>query len=552
MSDANVPLPREPDSSETRGGHSSDWEVPSPWTAKPESKSKPNSKSKPKPKSAKADQDWQTVNFPKSINVDQIPPAVADGRSSASSASPANPSEREVELLKLVGDLNQCNDNLLKRIAQLEETLEHSQAALQSEIERSQEARVAPNPIPPPAPPPNAQIAQLVSELDTTQQALQRQKIRTETLHAQLDTSQQRIEQLDRECALIRQRYTKQSQTLMETETACRDLRARLQRQQHYTLQFKAALEKSLEMPANGDLSPSTLSGDGFNTQSSEQGGAAQAISMPKAQRIQPWSADTALKQAPNLDVLINGLSAANTADASAALSSIQSVQTPVGAPQSTGKALPPGQSVENKSGSDTGAIPWLDVEKLLGGAKIRLHGAEPSEQQNSNPSAPSEQALNAPSGESPEGQSGASGFKLPFKSPLKLNSAAAPPSAPAEGDPQLTEPSPWGAAIKAVQASLSPSSPTPESSASESAGDQAPLAADQSPSSFPPLPPSSSKLSASLPIMANQSVETPPALNPDAVGNSPSPIVYPLRPQKKIKSLAAVELPNFPRNQQR
>ncbi|MDJ0705161.1 MAG: hypothetical protein QNJ46_17905 [Leptolyngbyaceae cyanobacterium MO_188.B28] len=548
MSDANVPLPREPDSSETRGGRSSEWEVPSPWTSKPEPKSKSESKSKPK--SDQSDRDWQTVNFPSAINVDTIPPAAANQQPAAPPTSPANPSEREVELLKLVGDLNQCNDSLLKRIAQLEETLENSQAALQSEIERTQESRVPPGRVLQPAANPNVQVAQLVSELDSTQQVLQRQKILTETLQAQLETSQQRVAQLDRECALIRQRYTKQSQTLMETEAACRDLRARLQRQQHYTLQFKAALEKSLEMPANGGRVPPVLSGDDHNAQTSDKGGSPQPISMPKAQRIQPWSADAAAcKQAPNLDVLINGLSAVSTSGSGASTSSTPLAQVPVVDGQSSKGAFPPGQALDNPD-SETAMLSWRDMEKLIEGARQRPHdGSAPATSSDSpEPSAPTLEDKPDKSMDKPS----KGGFKLPLKSPLKLKSSA-PPAAAQSGEPQFTEPSPWGAAIKAIKPSSSPSATPPESPANdESADDRSEPAAPQSTDSLPSLSSSSSKLSLSMPILANQSVEPPPALNPEAVGNSPSPIVYPLRPQKKIKSLAAVELPNFPRSQRR
>ena len=45
------------------------------------------------------------------------------------------------------------------------------------------------------------------------------------------------------------QRYNEQLHQLVATENVCRELRSRLHRQQRHTLQFKAALERSLEMP---------------------------------------------------------------------------------------------------------------------------------------------------------------------------------------------------------------------------------------------------------------------------------------------------------------
>ena len=536
MSDANVPLPREPDSSETRGDHSSEWEVPSPWMAK----------SKPEP--MQNHQDWQTVNFPNAINVDNIPPAAANDQSTAAandqSTAPApmattHSSAREVELLKLVGDLNQCNDNLLRRIAQLEETLEHSQAALQAEIERSQEPGITPEQPPPPASSPNAQIAQLVSELDSTQQALKRQRILTETLQAQLETSQQRVAQLERECALIQQRYTKQSQTVMETEATCRDLRSRLQRQQHYTLQFKAALEKSLEMSSHSGQSPLSLSRDNPNkNQQVNRGVPSQLVSMPKAQRIQPWSADANLsKQAPNLDVLIKGLSPSSPHNARDSTQSIQQSgqQSPIPSPYPLASAS---SQLADQPDSEAEALLWRDMERLIDGSRKRADEVEP-------PSKTADQSVPPPILDKLKDKQTEISSKLPSQSLFRLNPTAASAASQAE-EPKFTEPSPWGEPLKEAQSQ----SPTKESASAASAANQSPPVVKQSSDSLPLLTSNPPKPSVSIPVAANQTVDYPPALNPQLGVNSPSPIVYPLRPQRKIKSLAAVELPNFPRQQ--
>ncbi|NJO79614.1 MAG: hypothetical protein HC827_14610 [Cyanobacteria bacterium RM1_2_2] len=130
------------------------------------------------------------------------------------------------------------------------------------------------------------QITTLFNQLEFAHQTNQRQQILIETLTSQLENGQERVAQLEREAALLQQRYNEQTQLLSKSEGTCRDLQARLQRQQRYTLQFKAALEKCLEMPT-----PQYEMG---LTETSEPTVTLAAASfLPKTQRIQPWSAHT-------------------------------------------------------------------------------------------------------------------------------------------------------------------------------------------------------------------------------------------------------------------
>jgi len=187
------------------------------------------------------------------------------------------------DLINLIQELNQCNGILMDRVSQLEEALESSQNALQAEVGRSHEPTILHSP--------NdwvalqEQITNLFNQLEFAHQTNQRQQILIETLTEQLESSQERVAELEREAALLQQRYSEQAQLFAKSETACRDLQARLQRQQRYTLQFKAALEKCLEVPTPNyemgvDSPAAPLTVDPF---------------LPKAQQIQPWSADAQL-----------------------------------------------------------------------------------------------------------------------------------------------------------------------------------------------------------------------------------------------------------------
>jgi hypothetical protein len=206
------------------------------------------------------EEDWQTVDFPNAISVDAIPTKPE----TKNSQSPTQPTEAgsppiSDNLKNLLGNaeqskgkgstpvtlmqaLHECNRDLLQRLAQLETALEESQNTLQNretlleqrtaELENTQE-----------------QLTRLFGKVEVSHQTLQSQEILVESLRSHLATSQARLAAVERECASTVQRYNEQLQQLVATENICRELRARLHRQQRHTLQFKAALERSLEMP---------------------------------------------------------------------------------------------------------------------------------------------------------------------------------------------------------------------------------------------------------------------------------------------------------------
>ncbi|MEB3231330.1 MAG: hypothetical protein VKJ64_09995 [Leptolyngbyaceae bacterium] len=155
-------------------------------------------------------------------------------------------------LANLVQELNQQNHELLSRVA-----------ALDAELTQHRQTLNRPAPEPPSFVASDyqgdypgtldettqEQVAHLLNHLEFTQQANQRQSIRIESLSVQLEDSQNRISQLEAENQELQQRCSDRLCRLNQLDEECRDLRLRLQRQQQYTLQFKAALEKCLEVP---------------------------------------------------------------------------------------------------------------------------------------------------------------------------------------------------------------------------------------------------------------------------------------------------------------
>ena len=206
------------------------------------------------------EQDWQTVDIPNAISVDAIP-TKPETKNSQSQTQPTEAGSPPIldNLKNLLGNaeqgkgkgstpvtlmqaLHECNRDLLQRLAQLETALEESHNTLQNretlleqrttELENTQE-----------------QLTRLFGKVEVSHQTLQSQEILVESLRSHLATSQARLAAVERECASTVQRYNEQLHQLVATENVCRELRSRLHRQQRHTLQFKAALERSLEMP---------------------------------------------------------------------------------------------------------------------------------------------------------------------------------------------------------------------------------------------------------------------------------------------------------------
>ena len=256
-------------------------------------------------------EDWQPVKFPDTVSLAEIAQSVASVSESTQSSA-LNPRESQSDVRKRVDHLQQENSVFRDQITQLERDLAQAQVELQLEVTRfyckESEAAAIPQsksfmgivPQSPPNPQDlssiHQQISQLSQELDSSQKMGHRQQILVETLSEQLQSSQERIAHLERDCAITQQRYNEQVQLVLQAENVCRDLRMRLHRQQRQALQFKAALEKSLEMEsvqgtaiAHSDLSsPSAID--------------SVAPFIPKVQSVQPWSqvATTATQESVN------------------------------------------------------------------------------------------------------------------------------------------------------------------------------------------------------------------------------------------------------------
>jgi hypothetical protein len=460
------------------------------------------------PAEAVPESDWEPVNFPGQIAIDDeagcknsSPDSGADAE--ATILPPVNsqdlPPSTE-ELIQLVQDLNHCNDALLHRISTLEEALEASQAALQTEVERHQGVAARTGAVP-------QQIAQLLGELDVANDGLRRTTMHNEALQAELDVSQQRVAQLERECTLLQQRFNEKGVALQQAETTCRDLKSRLNRQQRYTLQFKAALEKCLNMTANSNVEEVPLAGS-----FAQADGAQHPVSMPKSQQIQPWSSSN-LDQAQEFS--FNGL--------------LQGVKhSPPVSPTRNFSAPPPETfppEADRSTDPEAEGQLWRDLERVTEprSAGSALESTAPAIGESAKPAAQEPDPWYSPDSTDAAKPSNGSGQSLENETPT------------------FTEPSPWGEPLSppVAEESTPPDGlSTPENlpTLQDEGPNQAATQAQQ------PVP--------SQTQPSSQRVALPSYLQGASGGDtaSPAPLVYPLRSQKKRKSLAAVELPSFGR----
>jgi hypothetical protein len=239
---------------------------------------------------------WETVAFPDAIiDVRSLP---------------------EGESIDVVTSLENQNQTLRDRVSCLETTLSQAQANRCQEVDRWESLALRGDERLQETVQAQAQtIAQYVNELTDSQQQVtavlvqleqahqtaQRQQIVMETLNTQLRNSQERVAQLERECAGVHQQNVDQAQQVLQQDHQVRDLQSRLQRQQRYTLQYKAALEKSLEVtPTMAPAVPALLSETTANQL------AAKAVTMPKPCPVKPWSAPAAESDANSQKAWLN------------------------------------------------------------------------------------------------------------------------------------------------------------------------------------------------------------------------------------------------------
>ncbi len=311
--------------------------------------------------------EWETVNFPDALSVDQLPEQPHE--------SPVTPSLVSGDFYLKVQSQNQ---ELRSQVAELEAALLRSQGSLRAEMERWEALALAQSEADPAETSESrlaqqtqalsgsqARLGQLFVELESSHRMAQRQQILVETLTEQLQNSHEQIAQLERECAAVQQRASESLQQLSQSEQTNRDLRSRLHRQQRYTLQFKAALEKCLDVP------PATA--QGFVADFLEEADSAPVattppkVKIPRSQPVQPWGVASTVEEVPALQSWANAI-VDNTPEESP---SLESPEQPI-------EAIAPSLDETSGAAAALEAIATSETDSELGDA-IDLDQVKPN-----------------------------------------------------------------------------------------------------------------------------------------------------------------------------
>ncbi|MDJ1182794.1 hypothetical protein [Roseofilum casamattae] len=360
-------------------------------------------------------------------------------------------------------EVRRNNAALLDRINHLETALAHSQQALQLYQERQpateallsqrlEEINVL-----------REESQHAISEREQSEREARGKQILVETLTEQLEGAHDRVAQLERDCAIAQQRSHEQATQLNQRDKFCIDLQTRLHRQQRYTLQFKNALDRCLQLSESDEKTSDT---DGLAELSSPQLTGIDRTLTPKAIAIQPWSAIAE----PTSSIEWN---------------------SPASQPETLGEGVP---------------MPPVEIAPSIESTEFETSATD----------------------QSPMLSLHSSEELMPAEKALEIDAVGndrtmETPSLGSEWDIPENE----SADVSRLEDNTD--EPTSDSASTE----EMITISDREPS---------------ISHHSTESHGTESAVNLPQ-GNWPSPLVYPLRPPKKRKSLAAIELPSFPRS---
>ena len=169
---------------------------------------------------------------------------------------------QDIDWHKLAHKLREHNRKLLKKVFHLEQEVAETNDRIKEYKLRSQSTDML---IAQQAEEINhdrEEIARLIQELETSQQEIHGQKVLVDSLNKQLETANENFARLERECALLQEKHNKQTHDLSLKNQQVEELSARLNRQQRYTLQYKAALDKYLDVNSSSPLAETKINSD--------------------------------------------------------------------------------------------------------------------------------------------------------------------------------------------------------------------------------------------------------------------------------------------------
>ncbi|GAB4537115.1 MAG: hypothetical protein Tsb0014_25530 [Pleurocapsa sp.] len=203
---------------------------------------------------------------------------LSQSQSETAQQSESNQITKNMDWQKVAHKLREYNRKLLKKVFKLEQELAEVENKFHKQIEKSQssdrtlaqQAEEIKNY--------QQENARLEEKLTVFQQETHSQQVVIESLSKQLETAQKQAAKLERECAILQENYNQKTYELIAVGKEAQELHSRLNRQQHYTLQYKAALDQYVNDVA---------------TKSEESSVTQDNLPSIKNQPVQAWSGTT-------------------------------------------------------------------------------------------------------------------------------------------------------------------------------------------------------------------------------------------------------------------
>ena len=163
---------------------------------------------------------------------------------------------------KIAHKLREHNRKLLKQVFQLEQEVSETNNRIEEHKARSQSTDML---IAQQAEEINHnqdEIARFREEIEVAQQEINSQQVLIESLTKELEIANENLAEVEKDRSLLKEKYQQQTHDLSLKIQQIQELSTRLTRQQHYTLQYKAALDEYLDVASSGQKSEIKIDND--------------------------------------------------------------------------------------------------------------------------------------------------------------------------------------------------------------------------------------------------------------------------------------------------
>lgn len=192
----------------------------------------------------------------------EMPESPSGIASSACTRRQKIPQSQNIDWHKIAHKLREHNRKLLKQVFQLEQEVSETNNRIEEHKARSQSTDML---IAQQAEEINHnqdEIARFREEIEVAEQEIQARQVLIASLTEQLKTANENLAEVEKDRSLLKEKYQQQTHDLSLKIQQIQELSTRLTRQQHYTLQYKAALDEYLDVASSSKKAEIKLDND--------------------------------------------------------------------------------------------------------------------------------------------------------------------------------------------------------------------------------------------------------------------------------------------------